>query len=416
MVEDSKTEPELEAKTARPRPWASLVFPQFDILLGTSLLGAIGHQMRQVIFLWIVYDITGSTLQTGLVGLFQLIPLALSPIAGTLADTLSLKKLMAASLVGQAAIVGALAAAALSDNLAVWHVYVATMAAAAVGIVDQPARMSAVYSLVPRTHLMNAITVNAIARQGANILGPAIGGVIIGWYGWPAALAVTAAMFVPGIFGLMLLQLPPKAPTRGRPTPGYLLEGLRFLWSSHFILALIVVDISASMFTTYKAVMPAFAEDIFMVGPKGLGLLLAAPGVGWFGGSMVLLALGNVERKGMMMLISFLGYSGTIAAFAIAPNFWTAMVAISAVGALDGIGSVTRQATLQLMVPDEIRGRATATLSMFNRGAPSAGYLLTGAVAEAMGARGALFAGSMLGILVASVVFLRWQEVLRFKA
>src|SRR5690606_36373392 len=101
-----------------------------------------------------------------------------------------------------------------------------------------------------------------------------------------------------------------------------------------------------------------------------------------------LLAVGDIRRKGLLVLASFAGFAISMAVFAVSDTFWLSLVAIGLVGGLDGVGVITRQTTLQLLVPEEIRGRATAALQITNRGAPSLGYVVTGSIASVLGAPG----------------------------
>jgi MFS family permease len=408
-----------ETQPVAVKPWGSLAHPQFSLLASTWFISALGQQMRQITNLYLVYQLSGSTLQLGLVGLFQGGPAILLGIfGGSLADLVDRKKLIIISEATSMVLAAVLAGLTLSGNIEVWHIYVITVGASAINVFEQPARTALIPSLVPRSHLTNAITLNSTIRHATMLFGPAVGGLLIDWQGAGSTYLINAVLFVPVVIALMFLRVPVGQYARGIRyfTVSHMVEGLKFIWSTHIILALIVLDTVAAISTGYRGLMPVFAEDILGVGASGLGLLLSAPAVGFLVGAGVLLMMGDIRHKGAVVLVSLLGYLVAIAVFSQSKSYVLSLVLIAAVGGLDGVATIMRQTTTQLLVPDEIRGRATSVHQAFARGSPSLGYLVMGALAVQLGAPGALLAGSGFAAVVLVVVGLKWREVISYRS
>lgn len=388
-------------------------FPEYRLILISYFVGFNGLQMRQVANLWVVYEISGSVLNLGLVGIFQFLPLVVfGLLGGSLADTMERRKLLIFSQTGNLLMALFLAVLALTGRLEVWHIFVATLTTASVNVFDGPARMSIIPMIVPRTHLINAITLNSSSRHAAMLLGPAMGGLLIDWQGPGTTYLIIAGIIAPATLALFFVRrMPPPGSNPRRISLKHMFEGFRFVWSTHIIIALIALDSAAMLFTNWRVLMPVFAEDILKVGPKGFGILMAAPAGGFLIGSAGLLLAGDFKRKGLLVLATFIGYLVAIAIFAVSRSFLLSLVMLVAMGGLDGIGAIVRQTVLQLVVPNELRGRASSVLQMFNRGSPSLGFLVLGAMAAAIGATPALLVGSAIAFSISAVLTLAWREV-----
>ena len=260
--------------------------------------------------------------------------------------------------------------------------------------------------LVPRPHLMNALTLNTMVRHSSRLFGPTLAGVVIAWQGVGAAYVVNTLGFVPVLLVLFLLHPPSVQRQEDRPrfSVPQMLEGLRFIWSTQIILSLVILDTLSMVFTSYQTLMPIFADEILGVGPTGFGALMSAPGVGFLMGAGALLMMGGVRRKGAMVLVSMVLYAGAIVLFALSRSYVLSLFFIAAASGLDAIGTVLRQTIVQLKVPEQIRGRATAGLGIFTMGAPSLGQTVTGSLASALGPPGALLVGA--AVCTATVVTL----------
>lgn len=395
-----------DASVAPIKPWSSLAFRDYRLLWSSSLLGMLGLQMRQFANVFQVYELSGSALQLGLTGLFQAIPLfAIGLFAGTLADAVDRKKLLIATQSANVALALAMFALTLSGQIQVWHIYVITSLTASVNIFTQPARMSLIPSMVPRSHMLNAVTLNQVINQAGMFIGPGLAGVVVASRGVSSAYLVNAILFAPGILALASIRgvRQTEAQERERRTVRFSdsLKGLNFVWSTPILVGLILLDTVATLFGSYRAVMPIFAKDILEVGPRGLGALLAAPALGALLGTVTILAVGNFRKKGLVVLFSTFLYGCSLVVFGFSHWFALSLVVAGCLGMLDSIGVSARQTTVQLLAPDRMRGRTTSISQIFAMGAPSMGYVLAGVVAAMAGAPLTMVLG---GVVVCAVV------------
>jgi MFS family permease len=399
----------------RVNPLGSLAFPQFRLLITSALLGSVGTQMREVINLWVIYELTGSALHLGILGALRVIPLVvLGLLGGVLADMIDRRKLLQFGQISGLAFTALTGVLALTGTLQWWHVYIITLLATSATTLDQPARMALVNGSVPRTHLLNAVTLNSSVHQASILLGPSLGGIIIALANPGIAYMVNSGLFIASVIAVLALRDIQAVEGRKRPrfTRRELLQGLRFVLQTPIIFALITLDFGVVLFTSYRMLTPIFAEDILGKGAAGMGALQTAPAVGFLIASGVLLMLGDVQKKGLAVVIGVVGYAIATFAFAVSEVFLLSLLFMALMGAFDGIGAIVRKTTVQLLVPDEIRGRATAVMQVFTRGTTSAGFVATGAIAAALGPSAALMIGAALSMIALIAVLLTWRQFL----
>ncbi|MCY4582562.1 MAG: MFS transporter [Chloroflexi bacterium] len=416
--------PDRQTGTAEPAPgagkvraWGSLAFTDFRWVLVSFVVGFMGFQIRQVTNLWVIYELTGSTLSIGLLGIFQFAPmLTLVFIGGSIADIVDRRTLLILTQTGNFALAGVLAALMLTDNMQVWHIYMTTLVTSAVNTFEGPARMAMLPRLVPRTHMMNAITMNQAARHASMLIGPAIGGLLIGLVGPGWTYAAVFVVFIPTVGALFLVSpMPPDASAgRRRMDVSSMLAGFRFVFSTHVILVMMLLDIVAMFFTHHRGLMPVF-EEILNAGEFGYGLLFSAPAAGFLLGSGALLLLGDFKHKGAIVVGSYAAYLASMTMFALSTNFLFSLAALALVGATDGIGAIMRSTIVQMAVPDDIRGRTTAVLQLSNRGGPSLGQVIVGAMAAAILAPNALLVGSAIGAATLIIALLAVRDLVRYQ-
>ncbi len=408
---------EREPSVARIKPLGSLAFTEFRLVLISFVIGFIAFQMRQITNLYVIWDITNSPLSLGLLGFFQFGPmLFLVFIGGSIADIVDRRTLLILTQSGNFLLAGVLAALMLTDSIQVWHIYATTLVTSAVNTFEGPARMAMLPRLVPRTYLMNAITLNQAARHAAMLIGPAIGGLLIGLVGVGWTYATVCFIFIPTVGALFLVKAMPPGDSGGRRRMDVksMLEGFRFVFGTRVILAMILLDIVAMLFTNHRGLVPVF-KDILETGTFGYGLLFSAPAVGFLLGSAALLIAGDFKHKGFVVAASYAAYLASMAVFALSRNYLLSLAALTLVGATDGIGAVMRSTILQMAVPDDIRGRATAVLQLSNRGGPSLGQVILGAMAAAILAPNALLVGVAIGAATLLVTMLTVRGMVRYQ-
>ena len=176
-----------------------------------------------------------------------------------------------------------------------------------------------------------------------------------------------------------------------------------------------MLDVFATVFGGFQPLMPVFAKDILGVGPAGLGILTGTPAFGALAGASGLLLLGNVERKGLLMLVSVLLFAVMLAVFGLSQWFVLSAVTAAAVGMLDAMSVSVRQASVQLLTPEHLRGRTTSINQVFAMGAPSIGYIVAGVMAEAWGAPATMVIGAIVCGTVVVLVGLFWRQVREYR-
>jgi MFS family permease len=394
-VTDRNDSQPIDPTPIRIRPWSSLLLRDYRLIFIVILCGGTANHMRGVASLYQVYELSGSSMQLGLAGFFQALPsIVLGLFGGVLADTLNRKKLIA--LTHSLNILPGLALWLLTETgyVQVWHVYTLSVLAGALQTLGGPARQAIIPSLVPQTHLLNAVTLTTLMMQGTQLTAPVIAGFLIDGFGVKVAYLVDALLLVPSVAAVLLLRASgiPQGERR-RVSWRSLIDGFEFLWHTRIILSLFVLDFFAVLFGFYRPILPIFAEEIFDVGARGLGALYAAPAIGALIGSGVLLTLGDIERKGAVAVMVTLLFAFSLALLGIAQTFWMGLLALGFLGISDAISVAIRRTVVQILAPDNMRGRATSFLSVFAQTTNGLGAVIGAAL---LGAPNAVLLGSVL--------------------
>ena len=175
-----------------------------------------------------------------------------------------------------------------------------------------------------------------------------------------------------------------------------LIEGFEFLWHTRIVLSLFLLDFFAVLVGYYRPLLPIFASDIFKVGAGGLGALYAAPAIGALIGSMLVLAAGNINRKGAVAVIATFFFAFSLGFLGLSKWFWMGLIAAGALGFSDSISVTIRRTIVQMLAPDNMRGRASSFLTVFAQATNALGAVIAGAAAALVGASNALLLGSAL--------------------
>ena len=402
-----------ESPDDRVGPLSALRYPGFRLLWAAGLFSGGGQQMLRVVNLWLVYDLTNSPLQLGFLGAFQAVPLILfSLVGGALADALNRRMLLLLTQVARIVLVLVLLLLAATDQLLVWHIYAITFFTTAVGVFDRPAQQALLAALVPRSHVTNAIVLNSMAFNMNRMVGPSVAGAVLAMSGAGAAYAINVALFGLALVAYLALRAPAVRERAGRPNMlAMMAEGVTFVTQTSLILALLVLDAFATVFGAYHALMPVFARDVLNVGGAGYGLLFAAPAVGALAGSLVVMFLGNLRRKGVVILVAVFFYALSLVAFGLSPWFWLSLGAGVALGFFDQLAATLRNAVILLITPDELRGRVESIRFMFIAGGPSLGGMQAGAVASLIGAPFTIALGGVVVAIATLGINLRVSQV-----
>ncbi|MPZ13820.1 MAG: MFS transporter [Chloroflexi bacterium] len=369
--------------------FSSLHYRDFRFLwLGTLCMSG-GQWIQQVTLGWLVYEMTGSSVLLGALQGFRALPfLVVSPLGGVVADRVDRRRL----LMGITAILATLAFGmgllVGSGGLQVWHVFVFGLLTAVAWSFNQPVRQTLVPNVVPRSELMNAVALNSVGFQVTKVMGPAVGGVLIAAFGPHGNFFVQAGAFGAVVLAVFLMQAPPT-PSEARQASvlANLKEGLAYAWRTPTVRALLIVGLVPSVFAIpYQALMPVFQKDVYHVEADGLGLMLAAPGVGAFFATFFLASVAQIiRRKGILILIALTLLGVSLILFSQAPTFPLALLALVGVGGCHILYASATTTLLQLSVPDALRGRVMS-IWMLDHGLSPAGSLVAGVSTQYIGA------------------------------
>ena len=387
----------------------------FDLYWSGVVLSQIGTRGTVAANFYQVYDLTGSVLQTGLVGAGQAVALLLlSPLGGAYADRLDRRRLLQWAQAVSLLVALVLAVLTLTGRAEAWHVILSVLFTTAAATFDQPARQAIIPALVPKSQLAQAIALLNPSRELAILIGPALAGLLIAVGGPGLMYLVDVVTYAVLIVVLAVLRVPPLVQT-GPPRSvfGSIADGARYVAHRPLITRLMGLDLSATVFSAYRVLLPAIAVDVLEVGPTGYGLLSSAPSAGALLATYTVFR--TVERSGRLgrvLLVSTALYG--LAAMLLAQSRWFALALVAALllGAFDAMATTIRHAAVQVDTPDEIRGRVTAFYQMSSRGGPAIGDVVVGAFAAVVGPVVALTVGGLGPILVAAA-FLSRPNVVR---
>ena len=395
-------------------PIAALRSRDFRLYLVGNFVVTVGHQMQTTAIGWELYERTNNAFNLGLVGLVQMIPVILLVLhAGHVADRFDRKR-VAMLMLALFALSSAGLALVSARRGPIVLIYASLLVFGVARAFYGAARGSLLPQLVPREHLANAVTWSSAAWQLAAVAGPALGGTLIAVLGRAApvfALDAAACLLFLALLGLVR----GKQATRGtgRATLESLFAGVRFLTRTDVLLAAITLDMVAVLLGGATALMPVFARDILRVGPSGLGWLNAAPAAGAVLMALTLAARPPLARAGQALIVSVIGFGIATIVFGLSRSFPLSLAALFVLGALDNVSVVIRSALLQLLTPDELRGRVASVNALFIGTSNELGGFESGALAAAVGPVASVVAGGIGTVVTVVAIAAKWPVLRR---
>ena len=403
--EASGAAPRDEAAPRRPPGGilSSLELPQFRWLFASNTTFFLAMGGQQVLRSWLVFQITGSELALGWVSALVALPMLLiAPIGGAIADRLDRRTLVAG---GQLIVVTGeitVLALLLTGRLQFWHLLVMAGLMGTSFPFIMPARQAIVANVVGRARMSNAMALNMAAVNTTRVIGPAVAGFAIGAIGVGPAYAVNVALYVAALACLTGLQ--PAPPARG-PSRGTMAqsmnEGLRYILHDRLVLVLLFFGL-VPMFLVmpFQNLLVVFTEQVWRVGPEGLGILSASAGAGGMVGAV--LVAWRRESKGRLrsMMLAAFAFGAFLFLFALSPWYLLALPLVFLANVFANYYSALNNIAVQMLVPDEVRGRVSSFL-MMSFALPLLGTLPVAAVAELVGAPAAVAGASVIAVLVA---------------
>lgn len=396
-------------------PYAVLRNRDLMLYLGGRFLASLGQQMLTVAVGWELYERTDSALALALVGLTQTIPMLLFTLpAGHVADNFERKRVILLTLfIIACASAGLALVSALSGP--VWWVYVCLFVAGSGRTFMWPSSSAFLPLLVPRALFPRAVAWSSSTFQLSSVAGPAVGGVVIALSREPALVYVINAVAALSCLGMISLVRRKQTIAKREPlSMGSLASGFRFVFDNQVILGAITLDLFAVLFGGATALLPMYAKDILHVGPAGLGWLQAALPAGALVCAVLQAHSPPLKRAGLTMLWAVVGFGAATIVFGISRSFVLSMVMLFLAGMTDNISAVVRHTLVQLLTPDELRGRVSAVNSLFIGTSNELGGFRAGSVAHLLGPVLSVVIGGVGSILVVIAVAFKWPEVRKF--
>ncbi len=390
----------------------------FQLFFGGQMISLTGTWMQNIAQDWLVYRLTGSSLLLGIVAFMNLIPvLILAPVAGIVADRLNRHRIVILTQTLAMLLGLTLAILTLSGLIRIWEIMVLTTMLGIVIAFDIPARQSFLMDMVGREDLFNAIALNSSMFNAARIVGPAFAGLLVAWIGEGWCFFANGVSYLAVIAGLLMMRLPTQV--SHLPTGSvleHMVEGFQFARRTAPVRSLLLlVGMVSLVAMPYTVLMPIFAASILQGGPRGLGLLMGATGIGALLGSLTLASKRDVRGLGRWVWVAAVAFGSSLIAFAISRSFWISFALLVPVGfgMMVQMGAVNT--LLQVMTPDRLRGRVMALYSMMFIGMAPIGALLGGAIASKIGAPWTVAIGGA-SCLAGGIVFARRLPAMRGEA
>ncbi len=397
-------------------PYAALRFREFNIFLLIRFLLVFGWSMQFIIIEWEVYNITKDPLALGLIGLVEIIPaISMALFAGHIVDQKEKKKLFVyaifAFLIVSFAffiVTSKYCYSNFSSNKILYAIYFLVFIGGFIRAFFGPIIFSLVALIVPKKSYPNAASWSSSTWQLAAVIGPAVAGFSIAYYGVNISmLYVLFSVFLSLILTFLLKKKPILNPKIGEPILDSLKQGLSFVFRTKAIFVSISLDMVAVLFGGAIALLPIYAQDILHVGSEGFGILRAAPAVGALIVMFTSAYIPVTKNAGKKLLIAILCFGVSIIVFGISSMFYLSLLALFIYGLTDGISMIIRQTILQLKTPDEVRGRVASVNSIFIGSSNELGAFESGLAARLMGTVPAVVFGGLMTIF--SVVFTNFK-------
>lgn len=415
MTDKDEDKQEAGQQVRRIPAFKALRYREFRLIWYGQFFASSGMWMDEVTRGWLIYELTDSVVQLGLVRAVQAVPfLFFSALAGSAADRYSRKTQL---LVAQAVTVLIYLATALlifTGQIRTWHVYVAAFLMAGAQAFQQPARTAMVSDTVPLDFLTNAIGLNAIMYNVARSTGPAFAGILIALAGTGAAYSAQALFFLLATVWTAKLRPAQRMSTHTgahadqRESFGQsIVEGCRFSWKNQAVRAGLLCTMLGSFFVApFTTLLPVFARDVLEVGANGQGLLVTAMGIGALCSAVLVASAGDRLPRGLLMLGSVALYGVILIVFAASHWFELSLAMMVIAGLCHVHSNALVQTVIQSHSPAELRGRTTAIFNL-NQVLVTVGSMLIGSLALAMGARWAVAVMGAAGSLAMIVIFVK---------
>lgn len=376
----------------------------FYSLVAVRFFGSFSVQLQSVIVGWQMYQMTKEPLDLGLVGLTEAIPaLGLALFAGYFVDRINPKKIISGVIL-----------ISLASMLIAWfaksppELFFASFLTGVARSFYSPSFQALLPRLVPKVILNQAVAAGTSAMKLAYVSGPAVGGILLGWWGKDAAYCLGTTFFLFSIGAIFSMRYD-HSPYAHRKLANIsfvteLLAGLKFVFHHRLLLSVLSLDMFAVLFGGVTAMLPVITSDVLHAGPEALGFLRASPAVGALGMSLWLVRNPMNKNAGKRLLQVIAGWGICILVFAVSRNLWLSCATLCLSGALDSVSMVVRGSIVQLCSPETMRGRIAAVNSIFIGSSNELGAFESGVAAKIFGLIPSFYFGGVMTLVVVGLI------------
>ncbi|WP_316842996.1 MFS transporter [Pedobacter gandavensis] len=405
--------------TEKTDPYAALRYREFRSYLGMRFFFTFAYQMQAIIIGFHIYHLTKDPLALGLIGLYEAIPATGIALYGGYVADKSEKRGLLLKVFSGVFLCSLIMFVVTTKQM---HAYVPVdyivpiMYLMVFGIARgffSPATFSLMAQIVPKKLYPNSSTWNSSSWQAASILGPAIGGLIYGFYGITATYCVILTFIRIALICIFFLKPHPPTYIPKESIVKSLTEGVHFVFKNKMMLGAMSLDLFFVFFGGAVALLPVFANDILKVGSEGLGFMRAAASSGAVITMLAMTRFSPMNRPWRNLLIAVTGFGTSIICYGLSKNFYLTLFFLFMEGAFDSISVIIRSTIMQLLTPDEMRGRVSAVNSMFIGSSNEIGAFESGLTARLMRTVPAVVFGGSMTVLVAGITYLKTKKMMR---
>lgn len=398
----------------------ALRYRRFSLLWFGLFVSIAGSQMQVAALLWHLRSLSDLPILVSGIGLARALPIfVLAPFGGVLADTYNRRRIMFITQTVMLATATTLGLLTLTGLIQIWHIYVVTFIQAIAVSFDIPARQSLVPNLLPREVLPSAFSLQSIASNTGSIIGPALSGIVIASLGQHFTYLFNAASFL-AVLSALLLMGPVEQEERtvrvdARYSFNSIREGWQFITGQPIIFSSMLLDFSATFFSSANTLMPFLARDILGLNEVAYGWLLSAESTGAVFVGLVMSQRAHVRKQGRLLVTAVAAYGLATIMLGFSRTFWMAVISLALLGACDSISTILRNTIRQLLTPDYIRGRMVGINQIFFQGGPQLGEIESGIAATLLGPSGAIIFGGAGCLVAVAAIARRWPQLTRYQ-
>ena len=412
--------PEEDSKPiTKPDPFATLRFKEFRSYLAMRFFFTFAYQMQAVIVGYHIYQLTKSALALGMIGLTEAIPsIGIALYGGYVADKSEKKRLLLLIfavmwICSTVMLLATLPQARnyLSNNHIVLIIYVMIFFIGLARGFYGPTAFSVMTRIIPRELYPNSSTWNSSAYQFASVVGPVVGGLILSEFGISFTFLMVVAFVSLAIIAISTLNKHEPEFVPKESIYKSLSEGISFVFGNRMLLGALSLDLFSVFFGGVVALLPIFANDILKVGAEGFGLMRAADSVGAVLTMLAMTRFSPMGKPWRNLLIAVVGFGISIILFGFSKNFYLSLFFLFTLGAFDSISVLIRSTIMQLLTPDQMRGRVSAVNSMFIGSSNEIGAFESGLTARLMGTVTSVIFGGCMTLVVVATTYLKTKKL-----